>query len=61
MNGKIEEITTLMENRNLKVLGVAETRLKGNGRKTVHNDYELVFSGNDADTRHGVGIFFDPE
>ena len=61
IRGKTEEIVDLMQERQLKVLGIAETRLQGQGRKTVHGDYELIYSGSERDTRHGVGLFFHPD
>ena len=50
-----------MSCRNLKILGLAETRWKGTGHIKLHNDYELLYSGNENDTRHGVGIIISPE
>ena len=50
-----------MQERKLKVLGIAETRLQGQGRKTIHNNYELIYSGSERGTIHGVWIFFDPD
>ena len=61
IKGKIEEVVDIMQERNLKVLGVAETRLQGQGRQTVHTNCELIYSGSERDTRHGIGIFFDPD
>ncbi|XP_071493217.1 uncharacterized protein [Diadema antillarum] len=61
IRGKTEEIVDLMQERQLKVLGIAETRLQGQGRKTVHDNYELIYSGSERDTRHGVGLFFHPD
>ena len=61
IKGKIEEVVDLMQERKLKVLGIAETRLQGQGRKTIHNNYELIYSGSERSTSHGVGIFFDPD
>lgn len=60
MRGKEEELTELMERRKLDVLGLCETRWKGKGRKVVHNDYEIIYSGGD-DTRHGVGVMLTPQ
>ena len=61
LRGKVEEIVDLMQERNLKVLGIAETRLQGQGRKSIHDNYEMIYSGSDRDTRHGVGLFFHPD
>lgn len=35
-------------------MGIAETRLKGEGMIAVHNDYVLIHRGKSNDTRHGV-------
>ena len=50
-----------MKDKNLKVVGVAETRWKGSGRQTLHNDYDIVYSGKQNSTDHGEGIMLAPE
>ena len=45
----------VMREINLSVLGLCETRIKGNGETELHGDYKLIFSGRD-DGRHGVGV-----
>ena len=50
----------LMKLRMLDVLGLAETRLKGNGDQMIHENYRMIYSGND-DGRHGVGIILSPK
>ena len=42
---KEEEIIQFMKDKNIKIIGLAETRLKGTGRKTLHENYELIYSG----------------
>ena len=61
LNDKSEEIVDMMTNRNLKILGLAETRHKGSGHKQIHDSYELFYSGSLDDTRHGVGLVIHPE
>jgi exonuclease III len=61
LNDKSEEIVDMMTNRNLKILGLAETRHKGSGHKQIHDSYELFYSGILDDTRHGVGLVIHPE
>ena len=50
-----------MKDKNLKVLGVAETRWKGSGWQTLHNDYNIIYSGKENSTDHGVGIILAPK
>ena len=52
---KEEEITLLMEQRNLKILGISETREKITGKRTIHNDYVYLNSG-DPSGKHGVAF-----
>ena len=52
---KEEEITLLMEQRNLKILGISETREKITGKRTIHNDYVCLSSG-DPSGKHGVAF-----
>ena len=60
IRGKEEEIVEIMKSRKLTVLGLCETRMKGNGEKMLHEDYKLIFSGRE-DGRHGVGVVLAPE
>ena len=50
-----------MTRRNLHLLGLAETRCEGNGQKILHDDYELFYSGDHLNTRHGVAIIMHPD
>ena len=50
-----------MEARRLDIIGLAETRMKEHGRKTIHNDYELIYSGRSDNCDHGVGMILSPE
>ena len=60
LKDKEEEVVEMMKRRKLDVLGLAETRVRGEGRKIVHGDYTLVWKGKD-DARHGVGILVSPD
>ena len=42
---KEEEIALLMEQRHLKILGISETREKITGKRTIHNEYVCLSSG----------------
>ena len=44
-----------MEQRNLKILGISETREKITGKRTIHNDYVCLSSG-DPSGKHGVAF-----
>ena len=48
-----------MEDKKFAILGLAETRCKGQGRTTLHNNFELVFSGNVNDSHAGVAIIME--
>ena len=52
---KEEEVVEMMKARRLDVLGMAETRLRRNGDRTIHEDYRLTFSGTE-EGKHGVGF-----
>lgn len=60
MKDKEEEVVTLMEERRLSILGVCETRQSGTGRKTIHHNYEMLWSGR-AHKMHGVGVNVSPD
>jgi len=60
LRNKVEELTELMKERKLDILGLCETRMKGNGRSTVHGDFVLLHSGTDT-TRHRVALLVTPE
>ena len=57
----MKKIVELQEERNMKIIGVAETRMKGHGRKTIHNDYEFIYSSREDNRDHGVGIILSPD
>jgi exonuclease III len=48
-----------MKDRKIMIMGLAETRMKGKDRKTIHDNYELVYSGNLNNSRHGVAIILE--
>ena len=60
MEGKVEEVVELMEERRLEVLGVCETRLKGQGIKVVHGDYQMIFKRRDDERKYGVALVVSP-
>jgi len=55
MNGKEEDVVEALKARDFSVLGLCETRVKGNGERVLHGDYKLIFSKR-ADGRHGVAV-----
>ena len=61
LKDKAEEIVHTMTERNLKLIGLAETRFSGNGHRNLHEDFELFYSGDQASTRHGVAIILHPD
>ena len=48
-----------MQEKRLDLLGLCETRLKGNGNRIIHEDGRLFYSG-EEEGRHGVGIALSP-
>ena len=56
LTGKVEEISDLMERRNLDILGLGETRWKGQGRKELRKGFWLYWNGNEVGKRNGVGV-----
>ena len=48
-----------MQEKRLDVLGLCETRLKGNGTWIIHEDFRLFYSGEEKG-RHGVGMASSP-
>ena len=59
MRGKEEEVVYVMEDKNLDLLGVCETRTKLEGEKKIHKDFKYIFKGNE-EGRHGVGFVLSP-
>ena len=57
---KEKEIIQLMKDKNIKIIGLAETRLNGTGRKPLHENYELIYSGEQDSTRNGVALLCEP-
>ena len=47
LRGKEEEMVELMKLRQLSVLGLSETRMKGCGNRIIHGGYRLIYSGED--------------
>ena len=52
---------SVMVERRLDVLGICETRLCGQGRRTLHKDYHLVYKGREEEKKYGVAIILAPE
>ena len=61
LNEKEEEVIEVMEERKLKIIGMSETRYKGQGNKTIHDNYSIYYKGRDEDSRHGVAIMLNEE
>ena len=60
MRGKEEELVDIMKNKNLSIVGLSKIRIKGSGEKILHENYKLIYSGQN-DERHGVGVVLSPE
>jgi len=45
MNGKEEDVVEALKARDFSVLGLCETRVKGNGERVLHGDYKLSSVG----------------
>lgn len=60
MRDKEEEIIELMKERKLEILGLCETRVRGEGQKVLHDDYRFIYKGAEGG-RHGVGFVLTPE
>lgn len=61
MVGKEEEVVSMMRERTLDVLGVCETRMEGEGRRKIHDDYQLIYKGRDEERKYGVALFLTPD
>lgn len=59
LRDKEEEMIEMMKERNLDVLGMCETRMKGEGEKLLHDNYKLIYSGRD-DGQYGVAFMMTP-
>ena len=59
LRGKEEELVTLMEERKLTLLGLCETCWSGSGRRVLHHDFQLIYSGGNVN-KHGVAILVSP-
>ena len=55
LRGKEKELVEVMKMRDVCILAFAETRLNGNGNRTIHESYRLMHSGGE-DCRYGVGF-----
>ena len=56
LKGK-EELVEVMKIRDLSILALVETQLKGKGDRSVQENYRLIYSGGD-DSRYGVGFWW---
>ena len=61
ITNKCEAVVQLMSDKGIKILGLAETRWRGKDRRTLHNNYELFYSGNPNQTKSGVVIIIEEE
>ena len=59
VKNKEEEIVEVMKMRNLSILAMSETRLRGKGDRILHDNYRLLYSGGEG-ARHGVGFIIEP-
>ncbi|XP_063598221.1 craniofacial development protein 2-like [Penaeus indicus] len=60
MTGKRHEIVRMMEEKNIEVLCVLETRWAGSKALEVSKGYKLFYNGT-VNTRNGVGIILCPQ
>ena len=60
LRDKVEELIDTMDERGISLMGVAETRWRGEGRKILHNDYQIIYKGNQDNTKNGVAIIMSP-
>ena len=61
MRDKEEEVVMMMKERKLDILGVAETRYRGEGRRVIQDNYQIIYKGREEDTMHGVGFVISAE
>ena len=61
MRDKQEEIIELMKEKKIDILGLCESRMKEEGRKTTHDDYQIIWKGRSQDHKHGVAFLLTPE
>ena len=50
----------VLRERNLMIMGLCETRIRGSKDKIIHGGYRFINSGGDTG-RHGVGFVLAPE
>jgi hypothetical protein len=60
LKNKQEEVVQMMIDKNIAIIGLAETRLKGKGRKTIHNNYQLISSGSQNSKNSGEALIIEP-
>ena len=60
LKGKDQEVVEVMRERKIDILGLFETRFKGETDKKIHNDYRLLCRSSD-NGRHGVGFIVNPD
>jgi len=54
--GKLKQVEKEMTSCMLDIMGLSETRWKGNGEIRTQNGNFLIFSGVGEDTEHGSGV-----
>lgn len=62
ITGKEEELVEEMEKQQIEILGITETKKKGNGMKRIHKGYWIFWSGvkETEGARGGVGLIIKP-
>jgi len=60
---KEEDLIDQMKKRNISILGLADTRTKGQGCKRLHQDYTYLYSGVNITekAKHGVGFIIEKQ
>lgn len=56
LRGKTEELVDMVQRRRIDVLGLAETKWRGEGRKQIRGGYTLYWKGNQDGRRNGVAV-----
>ena len=60
LTGKASEIVELMERKKIQILGLQETKWKGNKARELQMGYKLFYAGMD-NNRNGVGIIVNED
>ena len=60
LTGRARELVDVMVRRKVKILGIQETKWKGNSARPVGEGYKVYYAGRTT-RRNGVGIILHPE